>query len=69
MTMELPVYEFIELLIEKLSNITMHSFIAWAQSQYLKNLKRALGPNEVIMLGDFAENYSFVIQDEVQGYH
>ena len=68
-SMKLPVYEFIELLIEKLSKITVHSFIARAQSDYLKILKETLGPSEVIMLGDFAENYSFVIQDEVQGYH
>jgi len=69
MSMKLPVYDFIELLIEKLSNITVHSSIARAQSDYLKMLKETLGPSEVIMLGDFAENYSFVIQDEVQGYH
>jgi len=69
MSMKLPVYDFIELLIEKLSNITVHSFIARAQSDYLKMLKETLGPSEVIMLGDFAENYSFVIEDEVQGYH
>ena len=69
MSIKLFVYEFIEILIEKLSNITVHSFIAWAQFDYLKNLKRALGPNEVIMLCNFTEQYSFVIQDEVLGYH
>ena len=26
-------------------------------------------PEEVIVLGDFAENYMYVIQDEIQGYH
>ena len=60
MSMKLPVYDFIELLIEKLSNITVHSFIARAQSDYLKMLKETLGPSEVIMLGDFAENYSLL---------
>ncbi len=24
---------------------------------------------EVLVIGDFAENYSFVLQDEIQGYH
>ena len=35
----------------------------------MKSLKETLGSNAIIMLGDFAEKYSFVIQDEVQGYH
>jgi len=55
------VYEFSELLIEKLSNTAEHSVITLAQSEYLKKLKEALGPNDVTVLGDFAENYSFVI--------
>lgn len=69
LSMKLPIYEFIELLVEKLNDNTSYSFIARAQSDYLKKLKETLESNEVIMLGDFAENYSFVIQDEVQGYH
>jgi len=68
MSIKLFVYEFIEILIEKLSNITVLSFIAWAQSEYLKNLKIALGPNEAIMLCNIAEKYLFGIQEEVLGY-
>ena len=56
MSMKLPVYEFTELLIEKLSTSTVHSFIARAQSDYLKIPNEEVEPNEVIMLGDFAEN-------------
>uniref|UniRef100_A0A0L8GFV3 Uncharacterized protein n=1 Tax=Octopus bimaculoides TaxID=37653 RepID=A0A0L8GFV3_OCTBM len=26
-------------------------------------------PNEAKVLGDFTENYSFVVQDEIQGHH
>ena len=39
------------------------------QSKYLKNLKEELPSNSAIVLGDFAENYSFVVQDEVQGFY
>ena len=39
------------------------------QSTYLKDLKENLQSNVAIVLLDFAENYSFVIQDAVQGHH
>ena len=29
----------------------------------------SLEENEIIILGGFAKNYSFVVQDEVQGFH
>ena len=48
---------------------TVHSFIARSQAKALKELKINLQQNEVIVLGDFAENYSFVVQDEIQGMH
>ena len=66
---KLPVDEFINFLREKLDKITAHSFIAGAQSQYLKQLKDNLKPNEAVVLVDFAENYQFQVQDEIQGYH
>ena len=28
-----------------------------------------LGEKEVLVVGDFAENFTFVMQDEVQSYH
>ena len=68
-SMKLSATEFIDLLIQKLDEITVHSFIARAQSAYLNNLKETISPDEAIVLGDFAKNYSFIIQDEVQGYH
>ena len=65
----LPVSDFVNLLAEKLNNLTSHSYIAKSQMQYLKKCKENLKENELIVLGDFAENYKFVVQDEVQGYH
>lgn len=52
-----------------MSKSTSHSYIAKSQANFLKDLKQNLPSNEVIVLGDFAENYSFVVQDEVQGMH
>ena len=36
---------------------------------YFKKLKSETGSSTVLSLGDFAENYQFVIQNEVQGFH
>ena len=69
LTIKFPLSEFIELLCEKLDKITSHSFIAKSQSSYLKHLKEKISPDEAIVLGDFAENYTFVVQDEIQSYH
>ena len=38
--------------------------------QYEKyDLKEELKENELIILLDFAENYTFIVQDDVQAYH
>ena len=67
--MILPQNEFINLLVEKVDNNTTHCFIAKFQASYLKQLKNTIGADEVIVLGDFAENYFFLVQDQIQGYH
>ena len=58
--------DFIELLAKKLETGTKHHFTAKVQAQYLKWLKTTLTDDEVIILLDFAENYSFLCQDAVQ---
>ena len=61
--------EFIELLCEKVDELTEHSFIAKSQNAYLKKQKEELKQDEAIIICDFAENYQYVTQDEVQGAH
>jgi hypothetical protein len=61
--------EFIESLLEKLLLLLCHSFIATQQVMFLKELKCNLQSGEFVFLCDFAENYSFVLQDEAQGFH
>ena len=64
------VSEFIQELCEKYDSCTSHHFTAKAQANYLKELKERIMINErAIILMDFAENYSFVCQDAVQGFH
>lgn len=64
-----PQEEFIEMLIAKLENLKMHHFISKSQGKFMKDKKQILAVNECIVLADFSENYSFVVQDEVQGHH
>ena len=64
-----PVDEFVTSLSEKIITLSRHHYIAQAQSTFLKELKASLHKNEMIFIGDFSENYSFVIQDAAQGYH
>ena len=65
----MPLHEFLETLVKKIETLTTHHYIAKHQSAYLSALKENLGPEEAIIIMDFAENYSFVVQDTAQGYH
>ena len=44
-----------------------HSYIVKCQTRYLKKRKEEIEDKTALVLGDFAQNYSFVVQ--VQGYH
>ena len=57
------------MLVNKLNRITAHSYIAKSQAQYLKQRKFDLSDDEAIVMLDFAENYQFIVQDKIQGFH
>lgn len=62
--------EFVEKLATQVSKLTRHSYTAKSQSSYMKTLKSNMTPlKEMIVQGDFAENYSYVVQDEIQSFH
>ena len=62
--------DFIENLSTQIEKLTRHSFTAKAQSSYMKTVKTSMTPlQEIIVQGDFAENYSYVVQDEIQSFH
>ena len=65
----LPVSEFVDKLVDKLDTLTTHSFVASTQGAYVKKMRTELGDGEFLVLGDFAENHSFVVQDAAQSYH
>ena len=61
--------EYKELVITAVNSLKVHSYLAKCQARYLKSKKINLTVYEVIVLVDFAENYNFIIQDEIQSYH
>ena len=46
-----------------------HHFIKNSQAAYFEHLQLALSEHNVSVLLDFAENYSFLIQEAIQRYH
>ena len=63
-TLTTSIQEFIELLVDAISKLTAHSFIAKCQAKYLKDRKHNLFQTSCIALFDLAENYNFMVQDE-----
>ena len=68
-SLSLPLTKFVQLVAEKLDLFTAHLYIAKAQVPYLKHRKEILKSNECLILADFAEDYHFIIQDEIQSCH
>lgn len=54
---------------EKLNKFVYHDFIKNQQANFLKMRKETLAEGEILAILDFAENYSFVLQNEVQAFH
>lgn len=64
-----PVDEFVSYFVDKMDKLVTHDIICKEQSSFLNNKKDSFKQNEIIVLCDFAENYSFIIQNAAQGYH
>lgn len=61
--------DFIDRFLDMLRQIKVHHFVSKQQARYLRELKIRLKSNEAIVLMDFAETYSFIVQDAPQSYH
>ena len=54
---------------DKLKLLIPHSFIAAQQASFFSEQKSNLQAGELLVQADFSENYAFVLQDAVQGFH
>ena len=61
--------EFLEIFVQKATILAQHDFIAKSQSAFLKSKRNDINEEEFVVIDDFSENYSFIVQDSVQGYH
>ena len=68
-TLESTVNEFIDILTDKILELCHHYFIKVQQAAYLKEAKAMLNNETCILLTDFLENYSFLVQDEIQRFN
>ena len=60
---------YVDLVIFQLNKLALHSYLAKSQSRYLRQKKEDIGDSKVLFLGDFAGNYKFVVQDEIQSFY
>ena len=58
--------EYKDVLIDAIYKLTKHSYLAKCQAQYLNDKKQSLHSENVLVLGDFAENDQFLIQDKIK---
>ncbi|KAL5518045.1 hypothetical protein EMCRGX_G003713 [Ephydatia muelleri] len=61
--------EFLEDFSVMMQKLQLHDLIAKMQADFMRQKKQNLGPGEFLVLADFSENFSFVVQDEVQSFH
>lgn len=68
-TVSKPRDEFLESLVGKVNELKAHHYVSKIQSASFKNIKSTLTKEVCVVVADFSENFSFVVQDEIQSYH
>ena len=58
------VEDYLDQFIEVLKKLHLHDFIAKNQARFVSEKKEHLSLGEFLVIGDFSENYSFLVQDE-----
>lgn len=61
--------DFVDSFIESVPKVIQHDFIAKQQAEYFQTVKNNLEIGEVLVVADFSENYSFLLQNSVQGVY
>ncbi len=61
--------EFIIHLVNSVNKLLSRSYIAQCQAKYIADCKENLPENFHAEIRDFAENYTFVVQDKIQLFH
>ena len=64
-----PADDFVDSFCDQIKLLIPHSFIAKQQSLYQTDTMSNLMPGHFLVICDFSDNYSFVLQDAAQGFH
>lgn len=64
-----PFDDFKNELFDELWHLTIHQFVSDEQKRFLNHSKENLEKDTCILIMDFSENYSFIIQNSVQGFY
>lgn len=65
----LPKDDLLNHLVEEMEKHKAHHFISKIQSYHFKELKGNLEDSDCLVIGDFTENFTFYVQDEIQSFH
>lgn len=68
-TIKVQAIDFVDELCSKLVVLKPHSFIAKQQSLFLSEKKQNLAQDEVIVMFDFSQNYTYTAQEASQAFH
>ena len=68
-TITRPADDFVDSFCDQIKLLIPHSFIAKQQSLFQTDAMSSLLPGQFIVIHDFSENYTFVLQDAAQGFH
>lgn len=66
---ETPFDEFITYLLPKLQHFVKHNFQGRWRNKHFKTCVKLFLENSIVYVVDFAENYTFQVQDEMQSMH
>ena len=58
-----------DLFCDKLELLRPHSFFVKEQASFYATCKTTLKEGEYLVIADFSENYSFVLQDSAKGFY
>ena len=61
--------EFIDAFTAMLIKLSIHDFTAKMQARFVQETKENLKEGEYLVIADFSENYSSVVQDKIQSFH
>ena len=64
-----PEEEYIDMLVCAIEKLGSQLFLTKSQSDFFCRCKIELRHDTALILLDFAENFKYVVQDEVQGFH